>query len=332
MTPLPHNKSGSFSEGLFQRLLSIYPKAHRDEFGPSMNQLFRDQCRDAWRTDHNWGLIKLWGRVLPDLVRTSMIEHLSAFKEKSMNERISHLLRSSSTPKKAFVAAFGGIFVVVLAASVLITFLLPESYGSVARIRIEPVKGRPGIEPEKGKPADPYHVMSQIELLQSDVILGKVVEELNLKEEWGLKYSAGVPLKASEAVVMLRSRVGFYPIRNTQLVEIRSFSDNPREAARVANAIAETYKMHSMQFSVAPVFKSLAYPADIVVFQSNQARITFPVEIVDSAVPTTEPVRPRKALNICVGAMIGILLGLVCGGGIGGIAFLLGRNARKNPA
>jgi uncharacterized protein involved in exopolysaccharide biosynthesis len=57
-----------------------------------------------------------------------------------------------------------------------------------------------------------------------------------------------------------------------------------------------------------------------------------PVEIIDSAVPNTEPVRPRKALNIFLGAIAGIILGLAFGAGIGGIAFLLGRNARKSPA
>jgi len=38
---------------------------------------------------------------------------------------------------------------------------------------------------------DPYFIQTEFELIQSEVILGKVIEELNLNVEWGKKYNAG---------------------------------------------------------------------------------------------------------------------------------------------
>ena len=121
---------------LFQRLLAAYPKEHRREYGPAMAQLFRDQCRDAWRDGRGWGLTGLWLRVLPDLVKTSVLEHISTLKErKTMLERIGMLLRPRSAPRFVFIAVFVAVFLLVVATSTLITFLLPESYSSTARVR-----------------------------------------------------------------------------------------------------------------------------------------------------------------------------------------------------
>src|SRR5262249_42513206 len=151
---------------------------------------------------------------------------LSAFKEKSMNERIQQLLRSPNTPLRISLTAFVGVFLVVLISSVLITFILPEAYSSTARIRASAEKGD----------NDPYHVQTEYERIRSDVILGKVVDDLNLRTEWGKKYK-GSPMSASEAVVMLRARIDLRPIRNSEIYEIRCYSENPREAAAIANDV-----------------------------------------------------------------------------------------------
>jgi len=77
----PDSKALALSGRLFQRLLAAYPKAHRREYGQAMAQLFRDQCRDAWRASRGWGLTALWLCVIPDLVKTSVLEHISTLKE-----------------------------------------------------------------------------------------------------------------------------------------------------------------------------------------------------------------------------------------------------------
>lgn len=68
----------SVSEKIYRQLLRLYPQAHRRDYAEQMTQLFRDQCRDAWRAKRSAGIFKLWLRVLPDAVKTSVIEQIAA--------------------------------------------------------------------------------------------------------------------------------------------------------------------------------------------------------------------------------------------------------------
>src|ERR1035441_4914972 len=98
---------------------------------------------------------------------------------------------------------------------------------------------------QRGNPSyDPYFIQTEFELLQSEVILGRVIDELDLNSEWGKKYANGDRLKTSEAIGLLKGRIELRPVRNTSLIEIRVFSEKAEEAARIANAIAEAYKAH----------------------------------------------------------------------------------------
>jgi hypothetical protein len=77
-----NNRALAVSQKIYGRLLLAYPKAHREEYGPAMAQLFRDECRDAWNESQSWGVARLWLRVLPDLVKTSITERLAALNTK----------------------------------------------------------------------------------------------------------------------------------------------------------------------------------------------------------------------------------------------------------
>ena len=86
---------------IYERLLWVYPRSHRREYGPLMAQLFRDQCRAASRGGGRWPLLGLSLRALPDLA-------LSAFRE-NLTEQSTHMKNMS--PQKLslilFVAAIG---------------------------------------------------------------------------------------------------------------------------------------------------------------------------------------------------------------------------------
>src|SRR5881227_365935 len=74
------------------------------------------------------------------------------------------------------------VFLLVVITATLVTFILPESFSSVARIKIE----RNGSDiPEVGGRIqsgayDPYFIQTEFEVIQSEIILGKVIEQLNL--------------------------------------------------------------------------------------------------------------------------------------------------------
>jgi hypothetical protein len=285
----PDPKAVALSGALFQRLLSAYPKQHRCEYGPAMAQLFRDQCRDAWNDARGWGLAWLWLRVLPDLVKTSVLEHLSTLKErKTMLERLGMLLRPRSAPWFVFVAVSVPVFVLVIFTTTLVTFIMPESYSSTARIKPDwTMNDRAG--------------QLEFESIQSDAVLRRVIDDLDLNRAWGKRYAGGGPLKTSESLALLKARIEVRPVRTTTLIEIRAFSGNASESARLANAIADAYR--------------------------GRRSSAFSVDIVDWAVPSSRPARPNKPLNIALGILGGMLLALAAGAGMAVLVAWMGKRS-----
>jgi polysaccharide biosynthesis transport protein len=138
------------------------------------------------------------------------------------------------------------VFLLVVITATLVTFILPESFSSTARIKVE----RDGSDitgfTDRGLMSnyDPYFIQTEFEFIQSEIILGKVAEALDLQREWGKKYASGERLKTDEAIRLLKARMDLRPVRNTSFIEIRVFSEKADEAAILANAIAEAYRDH----------------------------------------------------------------------------------------
>jgi capsular polysaccharide biosynthesis protein len=233
------------SQKIFERLLLAYPKTHRVEYGPAMAQLFRDECRVAWSESQSWGVMKLWLRVLPDLVNTSIAERLSALNErKSMFEKLASLFRfRQATPLSTFVTVFVVVFLLVLMASITITFILPESYASTTRIKVETD------EPFTGAaPYDPYFLQTTFEIIQSQFVVDPVIDRLNLNAVWGKKYLNGETLKTIKTMDLLKQQMRLEIVRNTKLISITVYSEDKNEAAQIANAIAESYRDYREKF------------------------------------------------------------------------------------
>jgi len=144
------------------------------------------------------------------------------------------------------------VFLLVVITATLVTFILPESFSSHARIKVE--RDKSDIEEVTGgsggvrfNPYDPYFIQTEFEIIQSGLILSQVVEAMNLNDVWGKKYFDGAKLKTSETVDMLRGRLDLRPVRNTTLIDIRVYSENAKEAADLANQVAETYQTWRLQ-------------------------------------------------------------------------------------
>jgi hypothetical protein len=93
---------------------------------------------------------------------------------------------------------------------------------------------------------DPYFIPTEFEAIQSDIILGTVVQSLNLNTEWGRKCGGG-ELKTPETVRLLKRSLKLRRVRCTSFIEIQIISEDPSEAAQIANAIAETYRDHWLE-------------------------------------------------------------------------------------
>ena len=141
------------------------------------------------------------------------------------------------------------VFLITAIVATAVTFLLPESYASTARIRIEPdsisdIRGVGEALPYASY--DPYFIQTEFEIIQDRVVLGKVIEALNLNVEWGKKYFGGETLKTSETMEFLKRRMSLMPVRNTKLIGITVYSEDKNDAARLANAIAEAYRSYRL--------------------------------------------------------------------------------------
>src|SRR5271165_4370194 len=70
------------------------------------------------------------------------------------------------------------VFLLVVITATIVTFILPESYSSMARIKVErdvtDVTGVEGGAPAAGMSSyDPYFIQTEFEVIQSQVILDK---------------------------------------------------------------------------------------------------------------------------------------------------------------
>ncbi len=136
------------------------------------------------------------------------------------------------------------VFLLVVITATLVTFILPEWFASSARIKVE--RDKSDIEELGGHAGfngyDPYFIQTEFELIQSQLILGEVVKKLNLEVEWGKKYNDGQKLTPEQTLTLLRGRVSLRAVRSTMLIDIQVYSENPDDAAKLAESIAQCYK------------------------------------------------------------------------------------------
>jgi uncharacterized protein involved in exopolysaccharide biosynthesis/Zn-dependent protease with chaperone function len=167
-------------------------------------------------------------------------------------KRIRRLIGAAGEDRPATAREMYGLALVGIGLVLIITgiclLMAPPAYQAIARVKIErDTSAQLTSNDGKGFSLsiyDPYFIQTEFEVLQSDVILSRVVSELNLNQQWGERYGNGGPLKMEEAVAVLRARLRLRPVRSTSLFEICVSSDKSNEAAEIANAIAATYKSY----------------------------------------------------------------------------------------
>jgi len=140
------------------------------------------------------------------------------------------------------------VFLITAIIATAVTFILPEQYASTAKIKVENEGGIvPGMDtPMAGNSGyDPYDV-------------------------WGKKFNNGEPLKTTETLEMLKNQMVLSPVRNTKLITITVYSYDKKEAADVANAVAEAYKDYRLNNSQQTVSAGLAALQEDYLDESNK--------------------------------------------------------------
>jgi succinoglycan biosynthesis transport protein ExoP len=137
------------------------------------------------------------------------------------------------------------VFLLVVITTTAVTFILPQSFMSMARIEV--AKDVTDISPlmqqyTGGNSYDPYFLQTEFEKIKSQKVLDKVIDNLKLNERWTKRFQSEAKLKTPETYAILKRQVDVQQARNTSLIEIRAYSDLPAEAAEIANAIVDVYR------------------------------------------------------------------------------------------
>jgi uncharacterized protein involved in exopolysaccharide biosynthesis len=106
-----------------------------------------------------------------------------------------------------------------------------------------------------------YFIQNEFELIQSDVILGNVIESLGLQNRWRKK--EGRNLGIPEALAILKTHLSLEPVRCTSLVGIHLTSEDPKEAAEITQAIADEYERYRRSHKESGVSAEVIDPAAI---------------------------------------------------------------------
>ena len=97
MTKRPKQRSPwivVFSIHVYQWLLWLGPAAFCREYAPSILQVFRQCCQDAYQQRGAWGVLRLWLPMFGEVVGGMLAEHLYALQHTSIiDERILQMLR-----------------------------------------------------------------------------------------------------------------------------------------------------------------------------------------------------------------------------------------------
>ena len=79
--PPPRRRAGFF-ERLYRALLLAYPRAFREDYASEMLFVFRDASRETAQRRGMPGLLRLWGEILWDLVKTVPIQHVRTWTQR----------------------------------------------------------------------------------------------------------------------------------------------------------------------------------------------------------------------------------------------------------
>ena len=136
------------------------------------------------------------------------------------------------------------VFLLVVVTTTVVTYLLPESFSSTVRIKVE--KDTTDVsnlfERQAATPYDPFFMQTEFEIIQSKNVLYNVITNLSLNERWAKERQIEGRLQTPETYLLLRRQIDVRQTRNTSLIEIRVFSGNKNEASEIANKIADVYK------------------------------------------------------------------------------------------
>src|SRR5262249_11032176 len=169
-----------------------------------------------------------------------------------------------------------------LAGAAAASFLAKPLYKAAAVLSVEKDRGGPveiSTVDQGGASYDPEFLPTQMRLIKSREIAERVARQLNLANtaetlpaKSGLFRSADKDAGSKNALTMaalwVQGATDVQPVRGTTLVEVSCLAKTPRQAAEIANALADAY----VAWSVENRFRALDETSQFLSGQIQQLR------------------------------------------------------------
>ena len=156
------------------------------------------------------------------------------------------------------------VFLLVVITASVVTYFMPKQYLSTVTMQIrQNDKYIQVFSQGMGQSFDPRFITTQFEIMQRKEMLFPVIDALNLTQKWGLS-------SKEVAYYRLRKSLSMQEIRNTELIQIGVYSGDSKEAAEIANTIAEEYQRKRLSEQKQWVDRSLAQLQAEVSKQENK--------------------------------------------------------------
>lgn len=152
------------------------------------------------------------------------------------------------------------VFGLVLITTAGVTALLPKWYVATAKIRVEKPESEVKLfQNQSSSYYDPYFIQDQFEILQSEKILYRVIENLKLNDVIGRQMSDGQSWPSAITYQYLTKKM-FTPEsrRATSLIELNVQARDPQLAATIANEIARVYASDRVELATSEQREGLA--------------------------------------------------------------------------
>lgn len=166
------------------------------------------------------------------------------------------------------------VMVLVVITGVIATNLMDKRYKSTCSIQV--FQDSQNMQVFKmsnmsGNNYNPYFLLTELEILRSESVLGKVIENLNLKQSFANEFEVEpAAITNEQALLILKNRVSIEQQRNTSNINITATSPDRIQAAQIANEIAEVYGRQRIEQSVDEVRTGLSTLETLMEEQNNK--------------------------------------------------------------
>lgn len=171
----------------------------------------------------------------------------------SLIHRVRRLLGVSNEDRPPSAVEFGGITLVAIGCVLMVAAIwllnCPAIYQAAALIRVNPALARQPAATDATGSAGlyyPYFLQTECLVIRSPAVLDGVIRSLGLTNTWSRRHKSGDKSADAEALMLLKTRLSLQPVPSTSVIEIQASDSDPAGAARIANAVAASYKEYRL--------------------------------------------------------------------------------------